>query len=386
MTPWPPHDYLSAALAAGLTSSEAELALQTAWRVQRRGLPALLTLGHLAREVSLRYGALRAFANREIRNPYRHFTIHKRDGSLRDIYVPTLDLFRVQKWISANILSKVKAHPASFAYAPESSIRSCAAMHCGARWLLKIDIKNFFESITEKQVFYVFRSLDYPALISFEMARLCTRVAPPRSSRYRSARWRVEDNKEVPDSLVYSQHYIGFLPQGAPSSPMLSNLVVRSLDDKFDKIAQERHMYYSRYADDIVFSSSQTAHSREILWNLAQCVFSVLRDAGFQPNSKKTLIVPPGARKIVLGLLVDGKTPRLTREFKNRIDQHVYCIQKNGWLEHMKKRSFRSVFSLDAHVRGLLAHATQVEPKWAEPYLKTLNSIPIIEENKEPFG
>lgn len=378
MTPWPPHDYLSAALAAGLTSAEAEVALQTAWLVQRRGLPALLTLGHLARELSLRDSDLRGIVNRETRDPYRHFTIHKRDGSPRDIYIPKPELLCIQKWISVHILSKIKTHPASFAYSPGSSITSCAAMHCGARWLLKIDIRNFFESITEKQIYYVFRSLDYPALLSFEMARLCTRIAPPKARRYRSARWRVDD-KPLGDKRVYSQRHIGFLPQGAPTSPMLSNLVVRALDEQLDTLAREQHMYYSRYADDLVFSTSMAEHHRSTMQNLAQRVFAFLRNSGFQPNAKKTLIVPPGARKIVLGLLVDGRSPRLTREFKNRLDQHIYCIKKNGWLVHMKRRKFNSAFSLESHVRGLLAHAIHVEPKWAENYLHKLNSVPRVD-------
>ena len=98
---------------------------------------------------------------------------------------------------------------------------------------------------------------------------------------------------------------------------------------------------------------------------------------GLAPNRAKTQIVPPGARKIVLGLLVDGESPRLCREFKSKLRMHLYYLNHSmiGPGGHAESRGFDSIIGLRAHVLGLIAHARLVEPDYGEARLGEFNNI-----------
>ena len=83
---------------------------------------------------------------------------------------------QTQRWIAQNILNAVRPHDASYAFARNRDLVGAARRHAGARWLVKMDVRRFFESISEQQVYFVFRRLGYPALLSFQLARICTRL------------------------------------------------------------------------------------------------------------------------------------------------------------------------------------------------------------------
>jgi len=178
--------------------------------------PALLTLGHLAMRADVPYASLRRFIVHDT-EAYRRFAVRKRSGGIRVIHVPEASLLKVQRWIANYILSVVPVHQRSYAFAPHSSIVKCAAKHCGAQWLIKLDIRGFFDSISELQIYRVFRSLNYQPLIAFELARLCT-FAPAASPRYERRNW-INWKEYTIDA--YSHRGQGYLPQGAPTSPML---------------------------------------------------------------------------------------------------------------------------------------------------------------------
>jgi len=157
---------------------------------------------------------------------------------------------------------------------------------------------------------------------------------------------------------------MGHLPQGAPTSPMLSNLVVRKLDEELEAIAVSSGWEYTRYADDICFSTtgdSDHAACRRIIGATSK----LMGKHGLSPNSSKTKISGPGSRKIVLGLLADTESPRLTRQFKAGIRQHLYYMKKYGPSQHARMRGFVSVLGLRNHLLGLAAYATQVEMVYA---------------------
>ncbi|MFJ2583522.1 hypothetical protein [Streptomyces sp. NPDC087538] len=104
----------------------------------------------------------------------------------------------------------------------------------------------------------------------------------------------------------------------------------------------------------------------------------------FTVNARKTRIVPPGARRSVLGLLVDGDTPRLAPDFKSRVLGHLYGIEKFGLRAHQQHRDFASLAGLVHHVDGLIAYALGTEAAWAEPVRERWRSI--LDAQGRPLG
>lgn len=337
-------------------------------------LPAVLTLGHLSQRSNIPFISLRRLVADTYGHPYRTFRILKRKAdrngykSYREISVPTPELLSVQRWISAHILRKIKPHPASHAFSPGSSIVKCAEVHCNSKWLIKLDISDFFGSISEIQIYHVFRQLGYQPLISFEMARLCTdrplKESPPRFVRGRN---RIPSGRVKTKTRVisyYDHRYIGYLPQGAPTSPMLANLAMRHLDLELDSIARHYKLRYTRYSDDMTFSTAEK-FSRGEAHELIQRVARTLIKNGLGLNKSKTTIAPPGAKKLVLGLLVDTAKPKLCREFKDRLRQHIYYIERFGIEDHAHRRAFDTIAGLIRHIKGLLDFAYMVEPTYS---------------------
>lgn len=267
---------------------------------------------------------------------------------------------RVQRWIAAHILAKLDVHRASFAFAPHSSIKRCAAQHCGARWLIKLDISGFFGSISEIQVFREFSKAGYAPLVSFQLARLCTH-APGKSARYNRPEWLVDHRRE---RRMYRQWGLGFLPQGAPTSPMLSNLIMFDTDRLLARLATREGLTYTRYSDDITFSTGG-GYDRRRAMSVVRETSEILRRIGLTVNSRKTRIIPPGARKVVLGLLVDGPDPKLSREFRDQLRQHLFYLAKLGPEAHRAKRGFDTISGLYRHVRGLIDFANSIDETYA---------------------
>lgn len=359
MDKWPPGDYRAAASKQGLAPDVASNALEQANAVLVRGLPAILSLGHLAWHTEVGYTYLRRIVARD-GDPYRRFWMKKRSGGKRLICVPDADLLTVQRWINRYVLSLQKPHSASCAYAPGSSAVMCAKHHLGAAWLVKLDIRQFFESISEIQVYRVFRSLGYEALIAFELARLCTRVLVGRS-RAERAPWiaKVDKYLAIPR---YPNAEIGHLPQGAPTSPMLANLALKGFDASVEKIAGESGLTYTRYSDDVVLSSTDHGFGRKAALGVVAKVHSCMRALGLRPRTAKTIVVPPGSRKVVLGLLVDRSELHLSRQARRKLECHLHYLQKFGPAQHALRRGFDSISGLREHVLGLICYAEHVDP------------------------
>jgi RNA-directed DNA polymerase len=272
----------------------------------------------------------------------------------------------VQRWIHRNILAGRTPHYRSFAYGPGDSILRCAREHVGCRWLVKFDVRRFFESISEVRVYSVFRSVGYSALVSFELARICTRQTTARRGSRIPPRWLANPSK-YPVIDVYKSRVLGHLPQGAPTSPMLANLVARQLDEDLQSLAERHQLVYTRYADDLAFSTGDAGFSKRSASDLAREVLVLLEKNGFLANTAKTVVVPPGARKMVLGLLVDGEVPRLPRGFRDRVTHHVWATERFGLADHVAHVGFRSLWGFRRHVEGLLSYAEMVDAEFAAP-------------------
>jgi hypothetical protein len=153
---------------------------------------------------------------------------------------------------------------------------------------------------------------------------------------------------------------------------------MKSFDRELTDLAQNSGMEYSRYADDITLSTSKSALSRDQAVSLVGKVYALLGKHGLSPNVSKTKISPPGSRKVVLGLLVDGTKPRLTREFRHNIRRHLHYLSRPdvGPSRHAAVRGFSAIAGLRSHVWGLIAFAHDIDPSFASRCAEQFNRIP----------
>lgn len=347
MSNWSPQQYVAAAKSLHCGGKFIHELQEVSRSLHSRKLPILFGLKHLAILANSHYNILYA-RMQSSEGLYRVFNIRKRSGGYRQITVPCPSLKIAQEWINLKILENYSPHHASTAYTKGSTPRENAGRHCGAKWLIKLDITDFFESISEKQVYHVFKSIGYNPLMSFQLARICTRTSE-QSRKYHKGEKRWMKNGEK----------VGHLPQGAPTSPKLSNLVCISLDEKLQKIADEYGCHYSRYADDVTFSADEL--SRKQVSEIVKVAHQAFGEFGFQRNRRKTHVSPPGSRKIVTGLLVDSDRPRLSKAYKERINKHLHFARKYGVHGHCERINFSSLPSFMDHLHGLITYAEYID-------------------------
>lgn len=377
--PWDPQTFIAGARRAGRSEVTIQACQAAALAIKRThpDLPVILTLNHLAHLADVNADFLQEIAHRKT-DPYRVFRVKKRGVAnlvpaqprrYRTICVPEPRLMRVQRWIAQNILQVTPSHRASFAFTKNRDLKGAAEMHVNAKWVVKMDVRQFFESIPESSVYRVFRSFGYGALLSFQMARICTRR--PDHSRH-DMRLLLGRGDQRP----YRSHPMGHLPQGAPTSPMLANRAVEALDRRLESLAANAGWTYTRYADDLAFSRT-TDTTRGKAMRLVKLAELSLQIHGLVVHRQKTSILSPGSRKILLGMLVDTGKPKLTKAFRNNIETHLYALthDKIGAEKHLAKRSFSSLIGMRRHIMGLIAYAHQVDEDYAAALYAKANSV-----------
>ncbi len=338
---------------------------QYAQRLINAGLPVIFSLGHLAEITQSDYNMLRDTINRKRETAnYKMFATKKRSGGRRFIHAVSGTLSPVLHFLNTQVLQKTSPHPCSFAYHRNGGIRKCAGSHCGARWLFQFDLKHFFYDVSEIDVFHVFEEMGYRRLLAFELARLCTTTHLPKRYRnllHRRGEWWDNRGPYWRNGLA-----TGVLPQGAPTSPMLSNLVAWKLDDLLCTFSLAHGFVYTRYADDLTLSARNLPKDMPI-GRIHRSVIHAIRSCGFRENPKKTRIAGPGSKKIVLGLLVDGTQPRISRETYRRIDRLLYASGKFGVAEVAEHEGFDSAYGFHNHLSGLIVFVKDVDRmRWAE--------------------
>lgn len=370
----------------GIPKRVVESALRQVKLLQAAGLPVVLTLKHLAFITGVRYRYLHKIVARR-RRGYKVYHIKKRSGGQRVIYAPEKELLRVQRWIDQRILRAVPASEHSYAFNTGGSIVECARQHTECRWLIKLDLQNFFESYSEREVYKVFRGLGYAPLVSFELARLCTTVERRDSRKYRHRRWKnvrhlarlhfksatgaariaeIEaQNSSRGAKLPYRYEFrVGHLPQGAATSPRLSNIITRSLDNELSLLAEERGLVYTRYADDVTFSAFDPTFCKNDARAVIAAFNRILPKYHLRPNAQKSLILGPGTRRVVLGLQVDTDKVKLSKSFRDRLEVHLHFCQKDI-IGHQSRRGFRTLDGLVNHIQGLIGYAAYIDEGYA---------------------
>lgn len=369
MTSPSPHLYLRNGRALGYPDDLIRTSLAAWTALETRGVTAVLTLGHLAHRTRVPYQYLRGIVERAS-DPYRAFEIARRHGKVgRRISTPEPILMHVQRWILRRILDRLSPHPSSYAYVRNRSALSCARQHVGARWLLKLDLHDFFHSLDERRVYKIFAEAGYSRLVSFELSRLCTRAVYVGHDNLRPYPRRFDNGIQA-----YQTSVVGVLPQGSPTSGALANLASVEFDSSLTEFAQQNSFVYTRYSDDLVFSSVED-FSRNDAERYLRGIESIAQVHGFVVHKRKTRIVPPGARKIVLGLVVGSSDVHLTANYKSRLNTHIRGVQNFGLHAHRTHMNFSSSFGFIHHLDGLLAHALQVDPAWTEPLRSQWNGL-----------
>lgn len=284
----------------GLSDELISILLKYAQHLNNSGLPIIYSQQHLSHLVGYKYDFLISISNAP-NLFYKLWYIKKRNGDLRKIEEPLPSLKEIQNWILKNILNnavKSHIHPTCKAYIKKRSIKENARFHKKKDIIVGIDIEDFFGSITYIQVYSIFRRLGYCSSVSTLLSKLCVKSK--------------------------------CLPQGAPTSPMLSNLILYHFDKYIFEYSVKKGINYTRYADDLSFSGSFKVAP------LISKVTNALKQNGFKVNTQKTKILTKGCSQRVTGIVVNEKI-QVPREYRMKIRQEVYFITKFGVYDHLKR-------------------------------------------------
>ncbi len=292
---------LAVAIVGPLLSWERRLG-KSPWRRIRAAFGRGLGIDELARRLDLPRAELIAHAP-----SYRAVDIPKRRGGTRRLHVPDDATKAMQRRILHRLLKRLKAHDAAHAYERDRSIATNAAAHVGRAVVLKMDLVEFFASTRAARIERYFRRIGW----NREAAALLTRLTT----------------------------HEGGLPQGAPTSPRLSNLVNRQLDLNLERTARRFRGVYTRYADDITFSFPEDWPKK--MRGVVQRVRRVSKALGYRVHGRPKLgIFRAHQRQLVTGLVVNQRvalpreTRRLLRAVKHRAKQGAATMtpaQIAGW-------------------------------------------------------
>ncbi len=304
------------------------------------GFPVIFNLSHLSDLLGLKLNYLIAMIFKS-ESYYREFSIPKKNGGQRQISAPYPSLLFCQQWIYKNILVNMLIHKSAHGFVPQRSIVTNAEVHLNCKWLLKIDIEDFFPSISIQRIVWFYRQCGYAKDVSFFLARLCT----------------LNDK----------------LPQGSATSPQLSNVAFRTTDKRLSLLADSWKLCYTRYVDDLTFSGDY------IPSKFIEIVFKILRSSGFAPNTDKTRLIGPKGRKIVTGISVFGESMKLPKSTRRQLRKEVHYLCQNGFEKHTISLGVRDPLYVEK-LLGKLSFWKQIEPE-NQFVINSINNVRGIAAN-----
>lgn len=313
------------ALKTGYSQQNIQRCLDYAERLLLQNLPVIYNPTHLSSLV----GYNKKFIKRAAlysKKFYRDFEITKKNGTIRQLSEPLPSLKEIQIWILKNILNKIPVSPFAKAYKPQVKLTENLKFHKKQPKVFTLDLENFFPSIKTNTIEKAFRRLGYSRMISKLLSRLCTRD----------------------DSL----------PQGAPTSPYLSNLILKNADVVIANFCIPRKIRYTRYADDLSFSGN--FDETELLDKVTQTIEKL----DLRINKNKTKLMTPNNRQTVTGIVVNQK-PQVVFHKRNELRQALYYIQKFGLDEHREYKEINQKNYLE-HLLGKINFILQINPNDAE--------------------
>lgn len=264
---------------------------------------------------------------------YQLIASHKKNGDIRQIYAPDRLLKQVQRNLLKHLLNQPALPPYATAYHKGATLAENARPHLGQAQVLKLDIEDFFGSIQFNQVMAsAFPGHLYPPDVQMLLTSLCC---------FREA-----------------------LPQGAPTSPVISNMVMRSFDDYMGQWCKNRHINYTRYCDDMTFSGDFQPRT------VINKVRSFLAAYQFELNDAKTQCLKPYQCQLVTGVVVNDRL-QVTRHYRRQLRQEVFYCQKFGIASHLARRNKRLVAQIGedevehykTRLLGKISFVLQVNPE-----------------------
>lgn len=300
-------------------------------------LPFIYDTYQLADFLSLRRKSMFSIFKSDKNRFYEKVSLKKKNGGVRIINAPDELMKSIQRRINYEIVSKLAVSEYATAYKSGCNLKNNADKHIGKKYLLKMDITDFFGSIRFEQVYSsVFNTKYFPKQIGVILTSFCC----------------LND----------------VLPQGAPTSPGISNLVLKNFDDNIGAWCKARGITYTRYCDDLTFSSDNS------LYHVYVKVEKMLEDMGFEINKKKTHFVTSATRQTVTGLTVNEKVT-VSKEYKRKLRQEIYYILKYGAADSL----------IHAGADDYIRHGTISVTKYLDIIIGKTNYVLSIEPENEYF-
>lgn len=307
-------------------------------RLARYDLPVLQNEAELAAWLGITRERLRWFTHDRPADLVWHYVRHtqpKRSGDTRVILAPKRELKALQRRVLHDLLDRVPPTEAAHGFRPAHSISTNARPHVGQQIVLNLDLQDFFPTITYPRVRGIFINLGYSYSVASTLALLCTehdRVTYERDDR-----------------CYYISVTPRALPQGAPTSPALANLVAARLDRRLIGLARASGWTYTRYADDLTFSGND----RESVGSLLKMIKQIITEEHFTVHPNKVRVTHHSQRQIVTGLVVND-TVSTPRQLRRQLRAILHNAAQTG-LEsqnHEKHPEFR------AYLAGMIGHVT----------------------------
>ncbi len=279
------------------------------------------------------------------RNSYRQFHIPKKSGGVRTITAPDGELKDILLTLSFILGELYIPTSEAMAFVRGRSIVDNARQHLGCNYLYNIDLKDFFTTITATMVEGGLLKLGISPMVAREIASLCTYPA------------------------IVNHHILNVVPQGAPTSPVISNICAMPIDIRLAGLARRFHLSYTRYADDITFSSNHNVYHQD--GDFLQELNRIISECHFSINPKKTRLQKRGSRQMVTGLIV-SKNPNVSRGYIKSLRAQIHKMKcENG---------------LNAHevnvVRGKLNYLRMVKGANDTTYLSYLKRLNLALKGK----
>ena len=331
-------------------------------KLQAAGLPVLASPADVASAMGLSISRLRWLAFHSDASEVSHyvrFTVPKKSGGVRELAAPHRNLAAAQRWIFENILQGLQTHLAAHGFVKGRSIRTNAHLHVGQHVVVNVDLENFFPTITFNRVRGAFEHLGYSPAVATILALLTTE-SPRREVEYAGSRFHVAVGPRA-------------LPQGACTSPALSNLISRRLDSRLTGIAAKLGWRYTRYADDMSFSADEAASPRDKTGYLLARIRHIVQEEGFSVNEGKTRVLKQSTAMKVTGLVVNDRLGVSRRETRT-----LRAILHNARKHGLASQNRNNHPHFESQLRGRIAFVEMINPDQARDLVEAFQSLSRI--------